>query len=600
MKRRRSGARSAGGEARQSLDSTRRRRGGAARSHSAAWPWIAAGALAFLAAAATFDPRLYINGDNVSYMFLARDVLEGDPWPSSKFPPLFPWLLAPVQWIFGSLAKGSLGIAPPRDCLIAQKLLVLAFHGGAIAFLVRIVRRRVPLPAGPVVVFGAATLLPVVEYAHYVMSEIPYLFFLAGSLDAADRLLARSRAMRADRPQASPSAVQPSIDHEIQGAPQSSPGAHEPSVSTASSAGSSNEGQVFSSFLAGLRSREVWELSLWIAAGFYTRSAGISAGLGIGIALLARRRFGAAFAYASAFTLLALPWVVHGMTSGGNPYVDQFLLVNPYYPEFGRLDAAGLVERFWVNLRSYAELHIPASLVPFPYRSTYSPPIWQKTAPPLWITIPILLGILAGSVRMLRRFDPVAWGVIASILLVLIWPPIWAANRFLIPLAPFLFWLFWEGLRLPIVRPSVTKAVRVVVLGVLVAHGMLALRNYEVESSAYDPVWGNYFATIGWIAKNAPADAHIIDRKPGFVEFLSGRSAAMFPREPDPDRMVEFLRTSGADYVLLNRLPYDDIGRFLVPVVNQRREHFEVVFQIQDPERNPALNGDAYVLRFLP
>ena len=64
--------------------------------------------------------------------------------------------------------------------------------------------------------------------------------------------------------------------------------------------------------------------------------------------------------------------------------------------------------------------------------------------------------------------------------------------------------------------------------------------------------------------------------------------------------MVEFLRTSGADYVLLNRLPYDDIGRFLVPVVNQRREHFEVVYQLHDPERDPTLNGDAFVLRFIP
>jgi hypothetical protein len=287
-------------------------------------------------------------------------------------------------------------------------------------------------------------------------------------------------------------------------------------------------------------------------------------------------------------------------TAGGNPYIEQFLLVNPYYPEFGRLDAGGLVERFWFNLRSYTELHIPASLVPLPYRSTYSPPTWQKTMPPLWVTIPILLGILAGSIRMLRRFDPAAWAVIVSILLVLIWPPVWAANRFLIPLAPFLLWLFWEGLRIDLRRPAVMGAVRAVMLALLIAHGLLALRNYEVETRAYDPVWGNYFATIDWIARNTPEDAHVIDRKPGFVQFLSGRSAETFPREPDLDRMLEFLRTSGADYVLLNRLPYDDIGRFLVPVVNQRREHFEVVFQLHDPERDPTLNGDAFVLRFLP
>jgi hypothetical protein len=590
VKRRKSGARSAGGEARQSLESQRRVGSLVARSHEGAWPWILAGVLAFLSAALTFDPRLYVNGDNVSYMFLARDVLGGELWPSSKFPPLFPWLLAPAQWIAGSIATGSMAIAPPRESLLAQKLLVLAFHAGAIAFLVRILRRRMPLPTGPVVAFVAATLLPVIEYAHYVMSEIPYLFFLAGSLDAADRLLARSHAPREAAHWSPQEVTSPESAEAVNSGPGSSSATRSPSSRSA-----------FAAFVSALRSRGVWELALWVAAGFYTRSAGISAGIGIGIALLARRRFSAAFAYAGAFAILALPWVVRGMTtSGGNPYVDQFLLVNPYYPEFGRLDAGGLVERFWFNLRSYAELHIPASLVPFPYRSTYSPPIWQKTLPPVWVTIPILLGILAGSIRMLRRFDPAAWAAIVSILLVLIWPPVWAANRFLIPLAPFLLWLFWEGLRVNLGRAAVLGAVRAVTLVILVAHGLLALRNYEVETRVYDPVWGNYFATIDWIAKNTTADAHIIDRKPGFVEFQSGRSAETFPREPDLDRMVEFLRTSGADYVLLNRLPYDDIGRFLVPVVNQRREHFEVVYQLHDPERDPTLNGDAFVLRFIP
>lgn len=542
-KRRKSGARSANG----------------APSHSLrpGWLWISAGALAILAAAVTFDPRLYINGDNVSYMFLARDVLAGDPWPSSKFPPLFPWLLAPVQWIVGSIRSESIG-APPGESLIAQKLLVLVFYAGAVAFLLRIVRRRVPTPAGPVVLFVAATLLPVIEYAHYVMSEIPYLFFLAGSLDAADRLLAAS--------------------------------ARDDSRSSS-----------LAGYRSALRSWPVWELALWVAAGFYTRSAGVSAGLGIGIALLARRRFREACAYGTAFVLLALPWLVRGLTtSGGNPYLEQFLLVNPYYPEFGRLDASGLAERIWFNLRSYGELHIPASLVPFPYRSTYSPPIWQKTNPPVWLTLPILLLILAGAIRTLRRFDPVAWGVILSIVLVLIWPPVWAANRFLIPLAPFLFWLLWEGLRFDVGRPSIWAGVRAVALVMFVGHGLLALRNYEVETREYDPVWRNYFATIDWIAQNTPRDAHVIDRKPGFVEFISGRSSETFPREPDLDKMVDFFRSSGADYVLLNRLPYDDIGRFLVPVVNQRRQHFEMVFQINDPERNPQLNGDAFVFRFLP
>ncbi|MEZ4653515.1 MAG: hypothetical protein R3E12_07930 [Candidatus Eisenbacteria bacterium] len=274
--------------------------------------------------------------------------------------------------------------------------------------------------------------------------------------------------------------------------------------------------------------------------------------------------------------------------------------MNPYYPEFGRLDVSGFFERVWFNLRAYGGTHIPITVAPFPYRSTYSPPLWQRTSAPWWLAAPLLALIVVGAVRQVRRFDPAAWATVVSIVLVLSWPPVWAANRFLIPLAPLLFWLLWEGLRLDLARPIVWARGRGVVMVLFLVFAALTLRNYYAETRAYDPVWKNYFETIRWVAQNTPPDALIIDRKPGFVEFLSGRSARTFPREANLDRMIDFFRGAGADYVLLNRLPYDDIGRYLVPVVNERPQHFEIQFRIDDPERDPALNGDAYVFQFLP
>lgn len=51
--------------------------------------WLLAAGLAALATAVTFDPKLYINGDNVDYMFLARAARAGYLWSSDKYPPLF-------------------------------------------------------------------------------------------------------------------------------------------------------------------------------------------------------------------------------------------------------------------------------------------------------------------------------------------------------------------------------------------------------------------------------------------------------------------------------------------------------------------------------
>ena len=49
--------------------------------------WIAALLAAALGIVLTLDPRLYINGDNVDYMFMARAIRAGDLWPSERFPP---------------------------------------------------------------------------------------------------------------------------------------------------------------------------------------------------------------------------------------------------------------------------------------------------------------------------------------------------------------------------------------------------------------------------------------------------------------------------------------------------------------------------------
>ncbi|MFN8547991.1 MAG: hypothetical protein U0527_08525 [Candidatus Eisenbacteria bacterium] len=139
------------------------------------WPLLLGVVLALIAASITFDPKLYINGDNVDYIFLARDLRGGDLWPSDKYPPLFPAPPAPVQALFGL-------------ALVPQKIWILVFYLGAAVLLARMVARRWSAARAPWALWIAMTLIPVVEYAHYTMSEVPYLFFLLGALDGGPDL----------------------------------------------------------------------------------------------------------------------------------------------------------------------------------------------------------------------------------------------------------------------------------------------------------------------------------------------------------------------------------------------------------------------------
>lgn len=504
--------------------------------------WLLAGALAFLAVVLTFDPKLYINGDNVDYLNLARGVRQGHLWASDKYPPLFPMMLAPVQALFGMR-------------LLPQKILVTLFAAGSIWLLAGIVHRRTGPRSGPWLLWAGATLIPFVEYAHYTMSEVPFLFFQLGAIAACDRW--RDRAT------------------------------------------------------GPLVSRDMVGLTFWISAAFYTRTAGVALAAGVLLWLLLLRKPRQALILTGLLAVAMVPWIVHAVTTtGGNPYVRQLLQVNPYYPEFGVLSPLGFLQRLGENARVYFLGMVPITVMPALYGSTYSPPEMQKLFYPAWIAIPLLVPFVAGLWRGLRGrgpapravsdpasepgADPAVCVVLTSLLLLCLWPAIWAGTRFLVPITPLLLLVWWSGWRWPeeIGLRGRWDRVRTGLLVLLLLLGVRNLVFYAQETQAYPPEWENYFASLAWVRENTPASAVIIDRKPGFAEFTAGRRARNFPREADPSRMIESFRRSGATHVVLAALPYDDIERYLRPAIDQRQASFRLVHQTSPPP--------TYVFEFLP
>ena len=471
---------------------------------------------------ATWDPKLYFNGDNIDYMMLAREVRGGDLWPSEKYPPLFPILLAPVQALFG------LRLGP-------QKGLVLAFAVGSLLLVAALLRRRRPAAARPWLLFALMAAVPVVEFSHYVMSEIPFLFFLLGAVLALERLAERTEPR---------------------------------------------------DWRVAIRDRRTWAVAAWLMAAFYTRSAGAAAIAGALAWLAASRRSRDGLILAGACGLLAIPWLVAaGSATGGSPYLRQLALVNPYYPELGALGPLTLMERVAENARGYLANLAPTLAFPLLYSSTYSPPAVQKTFAPLWLSLPLAVPLVLGWARALLRRDAAAFLLGASLLLLLVWPAVWISSRFLVPLVPFLVLFWWEGWAWPTdgKAPRLWPRVRAVVLALLV---LLSARNlvfYAQESRAYPPEWMHYFDLLHAARDRLPREAVIVDRKPGFVTFVTERRAQMFPREGDPERMWTALRRAGATHVVLPPLPYDDINRYLRPALEGGREHYRLVHATPEP-----------------
>jgi|GEM_PF-5309695 len=279
--------------------------------------------LVVLSGLLTFDPKLYVNGDNVEYIRLAEAARHGALWASAKYPPLFPWLLTIPQSFFGT-------------ALLPQKILVFLIYLGSSWMLMRRARVLFPRGYGEPIAWTALTLIPVLEFGHYVMSEIPYLLLSLLALAAFDRI--RSEGGDA-------------------------PGAR--------------------------RLRMVLWCALAAAATFYTRSVGLSVWAALGLGLLLRRdvswRERGIFAAASA--VLVLPWILRSMLGPPNPYFRQLVQVSPFYPEYGILTAGGWLQRIWDNVRIYLGGEIPTLLTPGIFRWTYDPPTQRYSYLPLYVAL---------------------------------------------------------------------------------------------------------------------------------------------------------------------------------------------------------------------
>jgi hypothetical protein len=450
-------------------------------------------------------------------MRLAERILRGDGlWPASRFPPGLPWLLVPVQAIWGL-------------ALMPQKLVVLAAFGVAAVFGARLAVSQWGSVRGGVAAVLGLGLASVLEYSHYVMSEIPYLALSLAALWCAD-----------------------------------------------GRGGTSRKGETASALWAGGLA----------ACAFWVRSMGLAVVVAVPLAFLIRGRRGPALIALGASLLLLLPYAVRALgPHEGDSYLRQLLLINPYYPEFGRLTPGEFLTRARFNADEYFLLEIPHIVWPLTLRSTYSDLAALASRLPLPASLAALgLTALGLGVQLARRR---AWALVLlfTLMISLSWPPIWTSSRFLIGVAPFFTWSFLSGADLfgrwvlKARAPWFTWTIR----GVLGALLLINAVRLGEQAREYPQPWKNYFEAARWVRDATARDAFVIDRKPGLFGFASERRCESFPREADGAQLIGNFRQRGADFVVLPRIPYDDIERFLRPAVGKHREAFEIVYRDDVP-----------------
>jgi len=456
-----------------------------------------------------------------------RDIYKPGEPIHTLYPFGYPLLLVPVMAVF----KGS---------YVALKMLSLLLGAGSVIVAFLLLRDDHPAP----VVWSVSGLFAIspllLEYSHWILSDVPFLFF---------SLLGLLLAKRSDTDSKLISPV----------------------------------------FLACL---------VCIAFVYFIRPVGAALILGFLLHLFLRKKHKRGLIALAVFGMLLAPWAVrNAKASGGEGYIAPMVLKDPYDATSGMIGVKDLIERVGSNAETYFLVAFPKNVVtshrriwPFPRRS------WDMYVAGFAISALVLAGFAADFGG---RMGLTHYYLIFFVGTLLVWPEVWATDRFILPVVPFLLLYFLLGGLLlfrkataPTRRKVGLVVVTVLALGSLhlVARGapgnLQLIREYSGGNrfAGYTADWINFYETAAYASRFTPSDAVFMVRKPGLFYLFADRKCVAYPFTPEKDAIMAAMDEYGVSYVVVDAFAWTQTTlKYLVPALVAHEEDFAIVYSTGAP-----------------
>jgi len=490
-----------------------------------------------------FTPGTHPGGDNAAYVALADALAEGagyvERWEPgapnhTKYPPVFAGLLA-LLVLIGAERWATLKLVSALSGVVVVGATYLW------------ARKRIPEGLAAAAAFATGTSYTLLFHSRFILSDVP---FLALTMLAVWLLQpTRSDVCEVAEP---PSEGPKRMPHLIFGA-----------------------------------------AVLLVGLAYFTRSAGLPLVLALLAGLALARAWRRLAASLSVIGVLAAAWAARSGSEQGE-YGSEFLMVNPYEPALGRIDAAGMLERMSTNASGYLTEHLPAAIA--------------GPGAASWVGALVLATTLLAAIGWARAAWPVPGpsgrrvpGVAELFLplyigVVLVWPEVWAGDRFALPLVPFILvyaieTLRWAGLSMSSTRPGSGAARVALAAPTLLMVAILWSTSPGVGALAADAdtcagvmIEDNVWTCSGvgtfelvqaarWSGAFLPEGAVVLSRKPRIFHVESGLPSRTYPFLDDPAALFAEADEVGARYVLLDRVSSQGM-RFIGGALLARPERF--------------------------
>ena len=337
-------------------------------------------------------------------------------------------------------------------------------------------------------------------------------------------------------------------------------------------------------------------LLLCLSFTFHIRTTGVAILMGILLVLLIKKKWKYLGLTTGGFFLLALPWFIRNRSLGGNGYVSQLLLKNPYREELGTMVLSDWFTRISNNLQRYITREIPNGCFGFISVNYKDPIVYSE-----WIIGLLILIVIAYGIYKLTNYRLLVSGyLLGTFGILIVWPDVWIGIRFLLPVIPILLFLLFYGLfeagkwLLSLVNIKNHTLIQAglpfcFLFSIPLFKPPIEILHNNVKKS-YPNEYKNYFEIADWAKQNTEKDAVICCRKGNLFYLFSNRYVIGYQNTLDREEQVKFLKSKGTDYVVLEQLGFASTGRYLFPVIQRYPEKFKVLKHVKEP--------DTYIMKF--
>lgn len=478
----------------------------------------------------TLDTKLDINGDNATYITLARNIAAGHGYAeqtvdgynhTGNFPPGYSFILS----LFISLGIDNLVFFKILNAVFLLVSLYLLY-----AVFAAVTRQRWLSSAAALLVCFSPQLL---HFAGMAMSEMSYMFFMVLSVFCLWR-------------------------YSEQG-----------------------EGQAF------WRSPWFWIAIVAAMCCYHIRSVGIALVISVVLFFVFRKEWLASAASAAGMVLLALPWTLRNHHYGiESRYMGTVMTVNPWRPEQGTISSVGeFVDKMITNLDQTVIQGFPRVLFPFAGEESNTPSGTLGVILGLVVLAVVVFGAWkTGRLRWLMLFL-----LAGNIGLFAIWHG-GNGTRYVTPIIPLVYFFFYNGL-FSLVQLSLKgrlkadSAIAAVIL-VMMLPGIGPLKEaHQISAMPYSPAYRNYFHMARELDRKLPAGTLVCCRKPELFKYYAPHLLTCpFQPEVDNAKFISILADFKVEYVVVDQLGYASTARCLVPAVQSRMDLFPAVWKLDNPD----------------